>query len=233
MRGAPTTMNQLIAQAAERARREAPHGTIVRAIPLPWLHQITDAISAILADHMTVNRTEGRQMIEIIPKNESYVHPRCGLGVVVVTPKGIVLMQRAPGKHGAGTWSLPGGGQERGETLIEAAEREVLEELGVRLSGTVLLPYITEDMFVPEGQHWNTFYALGITEDTPVNMEPTKCSGLFIGWPQDFPQPFFVGVQGLLDRNLIPREPGPELRNRVIKFQDDLFLSWWNSGSLF
>ncbi|WP_143664847.1 NUDIX domain-containing protein, partial [Streptomyces sp. NRRL B-24572] len=31
-----------------------------------------------------------------------------------------------------GTWSLPGGGQEPGETWAECVERELLEETGVR-----------------------------------------------------------------------------------------------------
>ena len=37
----------------------------------------------------------------------------------------------------AGTWSIPGGRQELGETLMAAARREVLEETGVRAGGAL------------------------------------------------------------------------------------------------
>ncbi|MDQ0506989.1 NUDIX hydrolase [Xanthobacter agilis] len=46
----------------------------------------------------------------------------------------LVLLARrgtAPGTPGAGLWSLPGGRVEPGETLADAARREVREEVGV------------------------------------------------------------------------------------------------------
>ncbi|MFC4357219.1 NUDIX domain-containing protein [Halobium salinum] len=42
--------------------------------------------------------------------------------------EGRLLLQRATG---SGTWSVPGGGLEGGETLVESAVREVREETGV------------------------------------------------------------------------------------------------------
>jgi 8-oxo-dGTP diphosphatase len=42
----------------------------------------------------------------------------------------VLLIQRAS-KLGYGRWSLPGGKQEPGETDLEAANRELLEETGV------------------------------------------------------------------------------------------------------
>lgn len=44
---------------------------------------------------------------------------------------GRVLLARRPGDPGPGLWSLPGGRVEAGETLAEAARREVMEEVGV------------------------------------------------------------------------------------------------------
>jgi len=56
--------------------------------------------------------------------------PRVGVGAVVIHEGRILLVKRAspPGK---GFWAIPGGLVELGETVREAAERELLEETGV------------------------------------------------------------------------------------------------------
>jgi len=47
---------------------------------------------------------------------------------------GTVLLTRRPkGTHLAGYWEFPGGKQEQGESLEACLEREILEELGVRV----------------------------------------------------------------------------------------------------
>ncbi|MDX1738682.1 MAG: NUDIX domain-containing protein, partial [Alphaproteobacteria bacterium] len=58
--------------------------------------------------------------------------PAIGVGVVVFWEQHVLLIQRArPPK--AGSWSIPGGKQELGETLRAAAIREVMEETGLAL----------------------------------------------------------------------------------------------------
>ena len=56
--------------------------------------------------------------------------PRVGVGAVVIHEGRILLVKRAspPGK---GFWAIPGGLVELGETVREAAERELLEETGI------------------------------------------------------------------------------------------------------
>jgi 8-oxo-dGTP diphosphatase len=63
-------------------------------------------------------------------------HPRVGVGAVVLDGDRVLLVKRG-GQPSAGKWSVPGGLVELGETMQEAARREVLEECGihVRLGG--------------------------------------------------------------------------------------------------
>ena len=139
-----------------------------------------------------------------VPRDENGLELRDGVAVAILTPDGYVLMRRAAGKTAAGSWSLPGGALDPGETLAQAAIREVLEEVGITLDKVETLPYQSHDIFPEIGVHWTTHYFLGRTQQKPVNLEPHKCDGLFVGWPADFPQPFFVGIPALLEQNLLP-----------------------------
>ena len=58
--------------------------------------------------------------------------PYVGVGVVVLRGDEVLLVQRGkPPK--AGSWSIPGGAQHLGETVAEAALREVREETGLEV----------------------------------------------------------------------------------------------------
>ena len=62
--------------------------------------------------------------------------PIVGIGVAVLRPGAAapeVLLVRRGKAPNLGSWALPGGGQELGETAAEAARREIAEECGVRL----------------------------------------------------------------------------------------------------
>jgi 8-oxo-dGTP diphosphatase len=61
---------------------------------------------------------------------------------VIERPDGsFLLAQRPPGKVYAGWWEFPGGKVESGEPLARALEREILEELGLRV--VKAYPWIT------------------------------------------------------------------------------------------
>ncbi len=58
--------------------------------------------------------------------------PLSGVSVVITNLTGDVLLLKH--SYGPDVWSLPGGGLGRGEDPMEAARREVREELGVELA---------------------------------------------------------------------------------------------------
>ena len=66
------------------------------------------------------------------PSNEYPDHPRVAVGAVVFREDRVLLIRRgqAPSKN---LWAIPGGSVEIGETLQQAAEREILEETGIRI----------------------------------------------------------------------------------------------------
>ena len=54
-----------------------------------------------------------------------------GCGVLIENEKGEVLLQK---RSDTGEWCVPGGALEPGETYIEAATRELSEEVGIKVS---------------------------------------------------------------------------------------------------
>lgn len=71
--------------------------------------------------------------------DEKHVNPRqypdrpyVGVGVVIFRGEEVLLAQRGKWPR-RGTWSIPGGAQELGETVHEAGRREILEETGLEI----------------------------------------------------------------------------------------------------
>lgn len=100
-----------------------------------------------------------------------------GCGVFVVNKKGEVLLQLRSknSKNEAGMWNKMGGTIEYGEKVVEALQRETLEEAGVRIEDIEFLSY-TDHILPEEGQHWLglNFMAIICEGETARNMEPSK-----------------------------------------------------------
>lgn len=133
---------------------------------------------------------------------EKSLVPRVGVGVFIFKD-GIFLVGKRVGKHGAGSWSVPGGWLEYKESFEDAAEREVQEECGLEIEN-IRFAALTNNVFETEGIHsltvWMTSdWAGGI----PTILEPDK----FIEqrWV-DFntlPEPLFLPWKQLLQSEFI------------------------------
>ncbi len=100
---------------------------------------------------------------------------RVGVGVLVFRDRKdphFVLGKRI-GSLGAGSWSLPGGHLENGETFAECAARETKEETGLEIEDVRYLTAVETSW--PSGQHYVTIFMAGVLGN--VGAEP-KVSGL-------------------------------------------------------
>jgi len=80
-------------------------------------------------------------------KREYPQAPIAGVGVVVVKGDKILLVRRGK-EPGRGRWGLPGGAIELGETVAQAAEREVAEECGIEIEIRDVIEVI--DRIIPD-----------------------------------------------------------------------------------
>ena len=84
--------------------------------------------------------------------------PLVGIGVVLLKPGAVLLVRRAK-PPAAGTWSIPGGAQELGETAEAAARRELLEEAGLQ-AGPMHLAANVDSIHRDEGDRVQFHYTI-------------------------------------------------------------------------
>ncbi|KAL0935590.1 nudix domain containing protein [Colletotrichum truncatum] len=108
----------------------------------------------------------------------AFANPRVGIAAIIPRKDGRIVVGKRESSHGAGTWQLPGGHLEFGESFFTCAERETEEETGLKVKATKIVA-VTNDVYEELGKHYITIFVKCEMEDdsaVPVNLEPEKCS---------------------------------------------------------
>jgi 8-oxo-dGTP diphosphatase len=138
-----------------------------------------------------------------------YTMTKVGVTVLVTSSNQLLLAQRKS-SHGAGTWDTPGGHLEPGETIVECAIRETLEETGIQLSAKNIIELgFTEDFFEKEGRHYISCVVkceIDKTKHIAVVKEPDKVASEW-EWHDlsNLPDPLFISLENALAKNLLHR----------------------------
>ena len=131
--------------------------------------------------------------------------PRVGVGVFV-WKDGKFLMGQRVGKHGQGSWSVPGGWLEYRESFDACAKREIREETGMEITNVRFMA-LTNNIFEDEDIHSLTIWL----ESDWVSGEPTILE------PDKFIDQAWFTFKNLPSPLFMPWEPLKEVR-------PDLFL---------
>ncbi|HSW81361.1 MAG TPA: NUDIX domain-containing protein [Candidatus Saccharimonas sp.] len=131
-------------------------------------------------------------------------NPQVRVGIAVfVCKNGKFLMLQRQGAHGAGSWAVPGGHLEFGESFEDTSRREVKEETGLIIKN-IRFCAVTNDYFMEENKHYITIWVLSDwSSGKEYIAEPGKC--LQQAWHtfEDLPQPLFLPWQQLLASEFI------------------------------
>lgn len=131
-------------------------------------------------------------------------NPNVRVGIAVFIFKdGKFLMGKRMGAHGEGTWTVPGGHLEFGESFEDTAKREVKEETGIEIK-EVKFGAVTNDYFVSDGKHYVTIWMLSQhASGEPQILEPDKY--IEQGWFtfDTLPIPLFLPWTQLLQSEFI------------------------------
>ena len=97
-----------------------------------------------------------------------------GVGVVIFNENNEVLLIKRKETHGAGEWAFPGGSLEFGETLEQAAERELEEELGLKTEDIRVISLSNQLRYLKDGVHCVIIGARARAIGEPEIKDPKK-----------------------------------------------------------
>ena len=96
-------------------------------------------------------------------------------GILLDSQQHFLMGQRPVGKPYAGYWEFPGGKVEAGETLFQALQRELQEELGITIHDSV-------DLMMIEHDYPHAYVRIHVSIIRDWTGEPTGCENQALSW---------------------------------------------------
>ena len=128
------------------------------------------------------------------------MRPSVGVGVFV-KKDGKVLIQKRISSHGIGTWCLPGGHLEYGETPEQTATRETKEEVNVDIKNAKIVG-ITNDFMPDDKRHSITiFVEAEYAGGEAIPREPDKTIDVHWCALDSLPEPMFIPLKNFINNN--------------------------------
>ena len=105
--------------------------------------------------------------------------------------------------HGEGTWTMPGGKLDFGEDLLEAAKREIFEEVGLKTESLKLVS-ITNDI-VSDAHFVTIAFLCENFQGEPKVMEPDEITEWRWFKLNDLPTPMYFPCEKIIKNYLAKR----------------------------
>ena len=134
--------------------------------------------------------------------------PKVGIGVILIKEGKILLGERLA-SHGSGTWAIPGGHLEFGESFEDTARREVEEETSLTDVEVKELISVSNDRVYEKH-----FVSVGMLVEwksgKPYAAEPEKSTNWTWFSPDELPNIIFLPSKRVIDNWLAGRIYSPE-----------------------
>lgn len=162
------------------------------------MYLLATARLAQLVEHfLDVDGVRGSSPLPRTMSDEAKTRPLVAVGVIVMRDGKILLGERLS-ESGRGTYQIPGGHLEFGETFAEAAKKEVAEETG--LTDVTFEKVVCVNNERTYGKHYVSIGFLAESRSgEPGNPEPTKSRNWKWYDVANLPEPLFAPTKGVLD----------------------------------
>jgi 8-oxo-dGTP diphosphatase len=129
--------------------------------------------------------------------------PEVGVALILARDDKVLLMKRK-GPHGPGTWTVPGGHMDFGETPEQCGVREAKEEIGVEVVD-IRFRALTNDIFESEGRQSISIWMDGkIASGEPSIVAEKEVAELgWFAW-DSLPQPLYLPLENFVKENRYP-----------------------------
>ena len=96
-------------------------------------------------------------------------------------------------------YTIPSGGVNKNESIIQAAARELKEETGLDLEDPQEIMF-TNDFFDKEDKHYVTIFVQGFVQGEPKLLEPNRCEKWDWFTLESLPSPLFKPFKSFVEK---------------------------------